>query len=608
MKPLDLSPEAAWRARFTVSVVAYTQLAKTNPSRGLAITNRTGIYQLHSWDAQTGALHPLTDAPAGVVFGGLSPDGQWVYYHKDAQGNEIGHFVRARWGAAPDAPVEDITPDLPPYASYSIGQSLDGSVLGFSTADASGFQMFVVPVAPDGALGERRLLYRSERISAGPTLSYDGQVAVIATTERSTGFNFAVYSFETGQPNQIVHVLQDVDSSIDVAGFAPVAGDSRLLATTNVSGFSRPVVWDARTGQRIDIPLEDIEGDIFAWGWSPDASKLLLCNLANAHYQLYIYDLDRSTLTQLQHPSGTFNSGYYADADRIFVNMQDSQHPTQVVVLDAHTGAHIGAVLPAEGALPPSRKWRSVTFPSSGGVTIQGWVATPDGDGPWPLILETHGGPTSVDTESYDPVAQAWIDHGFAYMTVNYRGSVTFGREFEQAIWGNLGDLEVDDMAAAYRWAVENGIAQPDAVLLSGGSYGGYLTLQALGRKPDLWAGGMAQVAIGDWVLMYEDQAETLRGYQRSLFGGTPDEKPDAHRTSSPITYAEAVRAPILVIQGANDTRCPARQMRVYEERLQQLGKTIHVHWFDAGHGSRANDQRIEHMELMLRWAYQVLG
>jgi dipeptidyl aminopeptidase/acylaminoacyl peptidase len=609
MKPLDSSPDASWRARFKVSVVAFTQTAGSNPQRGLAVTNRTGTYQLHRWDTQSGQLSPLTDAPAGVVFGGISPDGQWVYYLKDEQGNEIGHFVRVPWDAAPDAAVQDVTPDMPPYSSYSLGQSLDGRVLGFSAASGGSFDIYTVQVAPDGTLGQRSQLYHSERLTGGPVLSYDGQYAVVFTTERSTGFSFALYALRVDQPRVIQQVLQDPDSAtVEPVAFAPLSGDTRLLASTNLSGFTRPVIWDVQSGQRTDIPLEDLAGDVFPWGWSPDGQRILLCNLANAQYQLYVYDVEKALLHRLAHPSGTFNSGYYFDADTIYVNMQDSQHPTQVVALDATSGAQKAVVLPASGQLPPSRKWRSVTFESAPGVMIQAWVATPDGQGPWPMILETHGGPTAVETETYDAVAQAWLDHGFAFMSVNYRGSVTFGREFEQSIWGNLGTVEVDDMAAAYQWAVHNQIAQPDAVLLTGGSYGGYLTLQALGRRPELWAGGMALVAIADWRLMYEDQAETLRGYQRSLFGGTPDEKPEAHRVASPITYAEQVRAPILVIQGANDTRCPARQMRVYEEKLKALGKDIHVEWFDAGHGSRVSDERLKHMELMLNWAYRVLG
>ena len=118
----------------------------------------------------------------------------------------------------------------------------------------------------------------------------------------------------------------------------------------------------------------------------------------------------------------------------------------------------------------------------------------------------------------------------------------------------------------------------------------------------------MAIVAIADWTLMYEDQAGTLRGYQRSIFGGTPDELPEAHRAASPITYAADIQAPILVLQGANDTRCPARQMRVYEQKLKELGKSIDIYWFDAGHGSLAIDEQIKHQELMLEFAYRTLA
>ena len=107
---------------------------------------------------------------------------------------------------------------------------------------------------------------------------------------------------------------------------------------------------------------------------------------------------------------------------------------------------------------------------------------------------------------------------------------------------------------------------------------------------------------------MYEDQSESLRGYQRALFGGAPEQVPEATRKSSPITYAEQVRAPILVIQGENDTRTPARQMKAYQEKLLSLGKQIEVHWFNAGHGSNSQEQKIQHQELMLNFAYRVLG
>ena len=118
----------------------------------------------------------------------------------------------------------------------------------------------------------------------------------------------------------------------------------------------------------------------------------------------------------------------------------------------------------------------------------------------------------------------------------------------------------------------------------------------------------MAGIAIADWVLMYADQAETLRGFQHALFDGTPEEKPELYAAASPITYAADVRAPVLVIQGRNDTRCPPRQMQVYEARLKSFGKSIDVHWFDAGHAGVGVEQTIQHHEMMLVFAQRLMG
>jgi dipeptidyl aminopeptidase/acylaminoacyl peptidase len=261
----------------------------------------------------------------------------------------------------------------------------------------------------------------------------------------------------------------------------------------------------------------------------------------------------------------------------------------------------------APAAVPAGHAWKSITFESSDGQQIQGWLGVPDGQGPFPTILHTHGGPEVVTTQQFTPGSQAWMDHGYAYLTINYRGSTTFGKKFQEQIWGNPGYWEIEDMKAARDWLVDNGIADPARMFVTGASYGGYLTLLALGRLPDLWAGGMGVVAIADWTLLYEDEADMIRGYQRALFGGTPEELPEQHKAGSPITYADKVHAPLLVIQGRNDTRCPERQMEVYEARMRKLGKSIEVQWFDAGHRSLDVQRQIGEQEEMLKFAYRVL-
>ena len=172
-------------------------------------------------------------------------------------------------------------------------------------------------------------------------------------------------------------------------------------------------------------------------------------------------------------------------------------------------------------------------------------------------------------TELYAPASQSWIDHGFAFLSINYRGSTTFGRAFLEQIWGNLGRWEVEDMVAAREWLVKEGIADASRVFVTGWSYGGYLTLQALGTRPALWAGGMAGIAVADWAIAHEDTTETLRGVRAARFGGTPQEQPERYAASSPITYAKDVQAPVLIIQGRNDTRTPRRSVDAYEATMK---------------------------------------
>jgi dipeptidyl aminopeptidase/acylaminoacyl peptidase len=93
-----------------------------------------------------------------------------------------------------------------------------------------------------------------------------------------------------------------------------------------------------------------------------------------------------------------------------------------------------------------------------------------------------------------------------------------------------------------------------------------------------------------------------------ALFGGTPEEKPEQYTASSPITYAERVRAPVLIVQGRNDTRTPARQVEQYEAKLKSLGKPVEVVWFEVGHLGGGVEVDIQELEVMLRFAYRVLG
>ena len=241
------------------------------------------------------------------------------------------------------------------------------------------------------------------------------------------------------------------------------------------------------------------------------------------------------------------------------------------------------------------------------GGRVHALVQRPAGPGPFPTVFDIHGGPTWHDSDAFAAGPAAWIDHGFAVVRVNYRGSTGYGRAWTDALKHRVGLIELEDIAAVRQWAVDSGLADPERLVLAGGSWGGYLTLLGLGTQPDAWAVGLAAVPVADYTAAYEDEMEALKALDRTLFGGSPAEVPERFSASSPITYVEQVRAPVFVSAGMNDPRCPIRQIDNYVKRLAALGKTHEVYRYDAGHGSLVVEERIKQLRLELAFAEKYL-
>lgn len=596
VQPLNLAPDAPWRLRFYAPVLAWSAIASQNPERGIICSNKDGHYQLYAWDVPTGELRQLTHHKSDILQGVISANGRYIYYLKDEDGNGIGHYMRVPFEGGDE---RDITPAMSEYNSFYISETHSGNLIGFTIAYTGKFIMHI-----EDQEGRRRFSYENESLSAGPVMSHDGTIAVISTTEKTNTLAFSLEAYDIKTGRRLNELWDGAGTSINAIGFIPKAKDERFLATTNKSGVVRPFIWHPRTNERQDIPLPEIQGDVTAWDWTEDGRYLLLRGIAEAQYQLYLYDLENDALITLNHPSGTYSSGYFTKAGSIYACMQNSQHPAQMVELTVPSGELVKTVVetgnPATGAA-----WQNITFPSSDGMMVQAWLALPDTEPPYPVIVHAHGGPTSVMTDVYSAGSQAWVDHGFAFMSVNYRGSTTFGRDFQTAINGNVGELELQDIEAGVRYLFEQGIAHPDGLFMNGFSYGGYLALHAMGKLPDLWTGSMAVVAIADWAMMYEDVIDSLKGYQDNLFGGSPDEFPEAYKKASPSNYVDEVQAPILIIQGQNDQRTPERQMQRYAQALADAGKDVVLTWFD----SQKHDLRrqVRNQETMLRFVYQVL-
>jgi dipeptidyl aminopeptidase/acylaminoacyl peptidase len=603
-----------WQARFRVRTVLWTVPASGNRNRALAASNRSGVLQLYGWDVPTNELTQLTDRPTGTTHGRISADGHWAHYLDDQAGDELGHWLRVPIGGGAE-PV-DLTPDMPRYNSSDLSTSSDGRLLAFTSVFNDLFTVHVMPDPAGGGSGAARAVFESPHYSWTVGFDSSGKLLGIMSSERTgkSRFSLIVVDIESGE--RVAELWDGPESSLSNVQFSPLAGDSRVVAASDVSGSMRPLIWDAPTGARTDLapPVAGDESEMVPWDWSPDGGSILLARVANAVQELSIYEVATGGARPLDHPAGMygfwgeFGNWFTADGN-IVAQWQDGTHAPTVVLLNGQTGRLERELLQPIPAPPPSQPLRSVTYSVDEGQPVQAWVAVPEGTGPFPTVIETHGGPEAAQMETFAPRAQSWLDHGFAFMTINYRGSTTFGRAFKEAIWGHPGDLEVRDIVAGRTWLVEQGICRPDEVFITGWSYGGFLTLHSVGTAPGLWAAGMAGIAVADWVSEYEDENDSLRAYDRALFGGPPSEKMEAYVRASPLTYCASVDVPVMIIQGRNDTRCPARQVELYEARMRELGKPIEVIWFEAGHAAGADIERaLSHQAAFLEFAQRVLS
>jgi dipeptidyl aminopeptidase/acylaminoacyl peptidase len=601
-----------WKARFRQPDILWSSIAPLAPGIGLVGAFIDGPCNLWAWDVPSGRLRALRTQPGGRLWGTLAADGRHVFYLQDTDGNEIGHYVAEPLDGGP---LIDLTPDLAPYSSpigeFAVSDASDR--MAFIVADEGVYRLYVSDRSGEG-FGPPRLVLESPSLLLMPLLSADGRLVACASSERSSSMSYSLVVADADSGERRAELWDGEGTSLEPATFAHRAGDGRLLVTANRSGAIRPALWDALGGARVDLDVGGLEGDVVPIDISPDGDHVLVCHIHRAEQRLYLLPTTGGEPVALEHPPGAISyrrSGCYftPDGAEIVVRHASASAPGRLGRIGLPGGSWEPA-LAAESDGPPNLPLRSIGFRSSDGAEVQGWLGVPPGSGPFPTVLETHGGPHSVDVNDWRPDRQAWLDRGFAYLSINYRGSTTFGKEFQEQIWGRPGHWELEDMAAARAWLIDNDIARPDLIFLTGWSYGGYLTLLALGRQPDLWAGGMAGIAIGDWRITYEDSSEFMRGVCSALFKGTPDELPSQYAESSPTTYADAVRAPVLIIQGRGDSRTPARSVEAYEARLRDLGKPIEMEWFDSGHlgAFTDTDQLIRHYDRMLEFGTGILA
>lgn len=577
-------PAALWRRRFAMPRMSLPVWARDAPTKLLYTANLSGTWELYSWDRQRDVHRQVTHRPAGTFHGALDPSGEHIWWFDDAQGNEFGHWVLEPFDGGERRLA---APDLP--AAYSMGLAIGRQVTVLGTATDSQVAIYLVrPAIPP------TLLYRHHEVAWVRALSTDETLIALGHSEHGDSRHPAVRILDT-QGNVLQELWDGPGYGLWATAWSPRAGDTRLLVQHQRHDLLAPLLWDVVTGNVMEINTP-LPGEVEA-SWYPDARALLLRHNYHGRTELYRFVLQEQSLERLPTATGTIPAALVHPDGQVWYTWSHSATPMQLradeVVLfqpfDTHTT-------------------RGVAYSDHLVDGIHLFLVEPAQPRPHPTIFILHGGPALHDTDTFSPRVQAWVDHGFAVVLVNYRGSSGYGRAWRDALEGNPGFTELADIARVHDWLLATGIADPQRVILSGQSWGGYLTLLGLGCQPQRWSLGIAGVPVADYIAAYEDEMEPLKAMDRALFKGSPATVPQVYSERSPLTYIQQVRVPVLILAGENDPRCPIRQIDNYLARLRALGKPHEVYRYDAGHGSLVMDEIVWQIAQEIAFAARHLG
>lgn len=249
-------------------------------------------------------------------------------------------------------------------------------------------------------------------------------------------------------------------------------------------------------------------------------------------------------------------------------------------------------------------------------LTLPVWSAR-SGDAvpaePLPMVLNVHGGPWARDSWGYNPVHQWLANRGYAVLSVNFRGSTGFGKDFLNA--GNLewGRAMHDDLIDAVYWAAEAGIADPERVAIYGGSYGGYAALAGLTFTPEVFACGVSVVGPSNLITLLETippyWAPMMELFRKRVGDPTTEEGRALLRERSPLNHVVNIRRPLLIGQGANDPRVKQSESDQIVEAMQERGIPVtYALYPDEGHGFARPENRFSFFAITESFFAEILG
>ena len=546
------------------------------------------------WPVQLTVSNQRQTAPA------WSPDGKSIAYMSDYDGDE-------QWDIFIVSPLsgevinltktKDVSEESPVW-------SPDGKWLAYSVKprESSTYEIDLINILTRQV---RHLTTGTpkEQSNFGPIWSHDGK-QIAFTQQHATGKDSNIF-------------LVDVDSGRRTL-LTPHANEANHIAT-DISPDGKWILLTSNAGNGYDnVGLLEVASKKVGWltqdkweinsaNFSPDGKLATWTASIDGRQEIVSYELATKKTAALPLAKGVNSLGgaespFTRDGGRLLFFHNGSNAPQDVWVYDRHTGTSQQITNSLMGGIRGEDMVEPylVHYPSKDSKwQISALVYVPHNlqrNGQSPAIVYVHGGPTAQTMNSFNRNVQYLVNQGYVVIAPNYRGSSGYGKEFMDANRYDMGGGDLADCVAAAEWIKQTGYVDPKKLVIMGGSYGGYMTMMGVTKAPEVWAAGVAIVPFVNWFTEIKNEDPLLREYDMATMGDPADPKnKQLFEERSPAYHLESIRAPLMMLAGGHDPRCPASETRQVQEAIEKRGGKVDVKIYEnEGHGFAKVENQID--------------